>query len=107
MKCKMTPIKVVAALAFAFVAFGFASSFKDTAPIRYETPNYCLDRREDFLTFTLDAAPLNLSETNRPNSEFMARLFQLMFILFFISPPIIALMLFLIWKELKKRSELK
>ncbi len=41
------------------------------------------------------------------SSNGFERLFQIMFILFFISPPIIALMLFLIWKELKKRNELK
>jgi hypothetical protein len=40
-------------------------------------------------------------------SEFLARLFQLMFILFFISPPIIAVMLFLIWKELKEKNKMK
>ena len=34
-------------------------------------------------------------------------LFQIMFILFFISPPIIAFMLFLIWKELKERNKMK
>lgn len=37
----------------------------------------------------------------------MARLFQLLFILFIISPPLIVLMLFLIWKELKKRNKMK
>lgn len=37
----------------------------------------------------------------------LAFLFQIMFILFLISPPIIALMLFCIWKELKKRNELQ
>lgn len=37
----------------------------------------------------------------------MARLFQLLFILFIISPPLIVVMLYLIWKELKKRNEMK
>ncbi len=46
----------------------------------------------------------NVQETN---SQPLAFLIQLMFILFLISPPIIALMLFCIWKELKKRNELK
>lgn len=37
----------------------------------------------------------------------MQSLFQILFILFIISPPLIVLMLFLIWKELKKRNKLK
>ena len=37
----------------------------------------------------------------------MESLFRLLFILFIISPPLIVLMLFLIWKELKKRNKLK
>ena len=34
-------------------------------------------------------------------------LFRIMFILFFISPPIIALLLFLIWRELRSRNKMK
>lgn len=37
----------------------------------------------------------------------LAYLFQLMFILFFISPPIMAFLLFMIWKELKERNRMK
>lgn len=37
----------------------------------------------------------------------LAFLFQIMFILFFISPPIIAFLLFMIWKELKERNKMK
>jgi hypothetical protein len=44
---------------------------------------------------------------NGTKSELLARLFQVMFILFFISPPIIAVMLFLIWKELKEKNKMK
>jgi hypothetical protein len=44
---------------------------------------------------------------NGTKSELLARLFQVMFILFFISPPIIAFMLFLIWKELKEKNKMK
>ncbi|HSK72548.1 MAG TPA: hypothetical protein VK892_12670 [Pyrinomonadaceae bacterium] len=36
-----------------------------------------------------------------------ARLFQLLFILFIISPPLIVVMLYLIWQELKKRNKMK
>lgn len=37
----------------------------------------------------------------------LARLFQLLFILFIISPPLIVVMLYLIWQELKKRNRMK
>ncbi len=37
----------------------------------------------------------------------LAYLFQILFILFIISPPLIVLMLFLIWRELKTRNKLR
>lgn len=37
----------------------------------------------------------------------LPHLFQIMFILFFISPPLIVILLFLIWKELKNRNRMK
>lgn len=40
-------------------------------------------------------------------SEPLARLFQLLFILFIISPPLIVVMLYLIWKELKEKNKIK
>lgn len=48
----------------------------------------------------------NVTANYRTSSP-LAFLFQIMFILFFISPPIIAFMLFLIWKELKERNRMK
>ena len=42
-----------------------------------------------------------------PAGDPLAYLFQIIFILFFISPPIIALLLFLIWRELKDRNKMK
>jgi ATP-dependent Zn protease len=35
----------------------------------------------------------------------MDRVFQIIFILFFISPPLIVILLFLIWCEMKKRND--
>lgn len=40
-------------------------------------------------------------------SEPFARLFQILFILFMISPPLIVVLLYLIWKELKSRNKMK
>lgn len=37
----------------------------------------------------------------------MEYLFRLLFILFIISPPLVVLFLYLIWKELKNRNKLK
>lgn len=41
------------------------------------------------------------------SSDPLAYLFQIIFILFFISPPLIVILLFLIWRELKNRNKLK
>lgn len=41
-----------------------------------------------------------------PN-HLIARLFQILFILFIISPPLIVVLLYLIWKELKERNKMK
>jgi ATP-dependent Zn protease len=49
---------------------------------------------------------LKLSESPATSDPF-EMLFRIMFILFFISPPLIVLMLFLIWCELKKRNRMK
>ncbi len=44
------------------------------------------------------------SSDNRISNP-MDRIFQIIFILFFISPPLIVLLLFLIWCEMRKRNE--
>jgi uncharacterized membrane protein len=37
----------------------------------------------------------------------LARLFQILFILFIISPPLIVILLYKIWQELKERNKMK
>ena len=106
MKFKQTFIKISAAFLFGIAAISFSVSGIDSAATHSEI------QKNPLSCFPHQSAPapseiFHLTETIRPTSELMARLFQLMFILFFISPPIIALMLFLIWKELKKRNNLK
>jgi hypothetical protein len=49
----------------------------------------------------------SLKSVPNQTNNLLGYLFQLMFILFFISPPLIVVMLFLIWQELKKRNEMK
>lgn len=106
MRCKAPIVNLLAALLFGIAAISFASSGMDSAVTHNEierNPFSCFPRQ----SVVAPSEMFQLSPANRPNSELMARLFQLMFILFFISPPIIVVMLFLIWKELKKRNELK
>lgn len=63
-----------------------------------------------FLSFVLG---LNSFVTNSYSPEILLaadpveNLFRILFILFIISPPMIVVLLFLIWKELKKRNRMK
>ena len=104
MKFKMTPIKICAAMIFVIVAFSFSLSSLDNALTRYEKRNN-LSSSFGFEEYSPSAG--FVSEISQPTSEPLARLFQLLFILFIISPPVIALMLFLIWKELRARNKMK
>lgn len=57
-----------------------------------------------------EQSPLSIlfeSKNVQSYSTLLAYLFQFMFILFFISPPIIAFLLFMIWKELRERNRMK
>jgi len=105
MKFKMTPFKVCAAMILGIAAFGFSLSSLDNAVPGYERRQHsisCFPQHSS--TTTSESLVSNIS---KPASEPLARLFQLLFILFIISPPIIAVMLFLIWKELKARNKMK
>jgi hypothetical protein len=58
------------------------------------------------LSLTGNAIP-RISQLNQPPSDLLTFLFQILFWLFFISPPLIVLLLFLIWRELKERNRMK
>ena len=78
---------------FALLLIGIcAVSFSLTGASQYEQPTA---RR------VLETSQIS------PAGDPLAYLFQIIFILFFISPPIIALLLFLIWRELKDRNRMK
>lgn len=49
----------------------------------------------------------SISQILQTASEPLARLFQILFILFIISPPLIVVLLFLIWQELRTRNKMK
>ena len=102
MKCKQRFIRLFAAITLAVAAV----SFSTTVP-----PNE--SQRNVFSELTSEtSAPLNhttfgVTEFSQTASHPLAFLFQILFLLFLISPPIIALMLCLIWKELKERNKMK
>jgi hypothetical protein len=100
----MTPMKICITLILGIVAFGFSMSSLDNALTRYEKRN---NLSPGFVFEERSASARLVSEITQPTSEPPVRLFQLLFILFIISPPIIALMLFLIWKELKAKNKMK
>ena len=104
MKFEITPMKVCAALILGIVIFGLTLSTLDAAVTNYERQHTisCFPKHSP-------AAPSELffAQIAQPTSEPLARLFQILFILFIISPPLIVVMLFLIWKELKARNKLK
>jgi membrane protease YdiL (CAAX protease family) len=77
MKCSF--VRIFTALIFGIIAFTF-SPFGDSFGV---------------LLFGSDA------------SEPSARLFQILFFLFIISPPLIVVLLYLIWQELKTRNKMK
>jgi len=58
-------------------------------------------------TFSPLADSLSVAPHIYNASEPLARLFQILFILFIISPPLIVVLLYLIWKELKARNKMK
>lgn len=105
MKFKMTPFKVCAAMILGIAAFGFSLSSLDNAVTGYERRHHSISCFPQHSTAT--PGELLVSNISKPTSDPRARLFQLLFILFIISPPIIAVMLFLIWKELKARNKMK
>ncbi len=99
-------------LAVFVIGFSLPSINHFVGPFESNSTNYCFPGN---LT-AVNQKPVELIvgyETKvirreaETNTHPLALLFQILFILFLISPPIIALLLFCIWKELKKRNELK
>ena len=94
-------IKILLVVLVAGVAFNL-SLLRMNRAVNHQNTFSCLPMSEP-------ATPSSIlfSEVRNSTSSPLAYLFQLMFILFFISPPIIAFLLFLIWKELKERNKMK
>lgn len=104
MKFEMTPMKICVVLILGIVTFGLMLSSIDSAVIDYERQHTisCFPKHSP-------SAPgeLFVSTISQTANEPLVRLFQILFILFIISPPLIVVLLFLIWKELKTGNKLK
>ncbi|MGI8787441.1 MAG: hypothetical protein ACR2HG_06760 [Pyrinomonadaceae bacterium] len=107
MKCQQRFIRTLAAitLGIAAVSFSLTGINESTTHSKLQTSSLSDFRSETYAPPS--PAVFSISEISRTTSRPLAYLFQILFLLFIISPPIIALMLFLIWKELKKRNEMK
>ena len=93
MKCKAKFINFLVVLVIGFVGFSLFMTGMREVGLQSELPQNSLE------IFGIST----ISLTSNP----LAYLFQILFILFIISPPLIVVMLFLIWKELKERNRLK
>lgn len=104
MKCKNKTTKLLTVWLLVMFAVGFSLTSLDSIfePVR-EQALTCLIGETQMIPPPSSTFGV-LSETD---SQPLAYLFQILFILFIISPPIMAFLLYLIWKELKKRNELK
>lgn len=107
MNCKEKLFKICAVFIFGIVGLSLLSSGMDDAVTHTEMnkdPISCFPTHEP----APPSAMLEFSEFSQTaDAPPMVRLFQILFILFIISPPIIALILFLILQELKKRNKMK
>jgi hypothetical protein len=106
MKCRERLIKTFAALVLGFAALGLIQTGIDDAVTRN-----AMQRNSLSCIPTNPPAPpsrmFGISDVVQTDAPPLAYLFQILFILFIISPPIIAFMLYLIWKELKDRNKMK
>ncbi len=107
MKCKGKFINILTVLLLGFVAINLSWTAMDNAVTHKELERNvfnCLPQSAPAMPSEMLSVRLSeISQTSEP----LAYLFQILFILFIISPPLIVLMLFLIWKELKERNRLK
>jgi len=107
MKIKESTKRFVAGCLLASVAIGFSLQSIDAIFYEFWNPPgfHCLLGSSPSLT--QPSLTGLVAYENEGDSEPMAYLFQLLFILFLISPPLMVLLLFCIWKELKEKNSLK
>ena len=106
MNSKIKIIKILAAGVFGILALSLMTG-RINSPSRDEFRQGSYSSSPTSQAAALPSSVSRALEVNQPNSTPLAYLFQIMFFLFFLSPPVIAVMLFLIWKELKAKNKLK
>lgn len=107
MKCKQSFIKLSVILLIAVAALNLSLMKMDEDYSQHAIYERSYAQSENYAPVPPSTKAINFIETTQTTSSPMAYLFQLLFILFLISPPLIVIYLCLIWKELKKRNELK
>ncbi len=107
MKCKQRFVRLLAAVTLGIAAVSFSmTGINDTVP-HLESQKNSFSELTSETSAPLSQAAFAVTEISQTASHPLAYLFQILFFLFLISPPIIALMLYLIWKELKARDKMK
>lgn len=103
MKFKETFIKMLFVFLLASVTINLGIISMDSAVTHNE-----IERTYScFPSYHIVPSDYMFEYLNQSASSPLAFVFQIIFILFFISPPLIVVLLFLIWKELKERNKLK
>ncbi|MBS1796504.1 MAG: hypothetical protein JSS81_21825 [Acidobacteria bacterium] len=107
MCCKGSFIKVFIVLLLGFTAINFMTAGKnDLLPHVERTRDIHVSNPGYYPVPELPSSSLAVGPTVT-QSEPLAYLFQILFILFIASPPLIVVLLFLIWRELKARNRMK
>ena len=107
MKIKERNKKLITACLLGVFVIGFSlTSFDQMFEPLWRDANTCFINDSKAITDKPSNTIKNILAEQNASSP-IAFLFQIIFILFLISPPIIVLLLFCILKELKKRNELE
>lgn len=107
MKCKQRFIRLFAAITLGIAAVSFSTTAINDAVPQLESQRNSFSELTSETSTPLSHTTFAVTEISQTTSHPLAFLFQILFFLFLISPPIIALMLCLIWKELKERNKMK
>lgn len=105
MKCKGKFLNLFAIFVIGMFLIGFTSTGINNAvdPKKTHFSPPCESLNSLSLLDFRECTPSKDEQISNP----MDRVFQIIFILFIISPPLIVLLLFLIWRELKTSNKLR
>ena len=106
MKCKAKFIKLFAVLFLGFVALNLSLTGMKEA-VNPNKAEFVSDSRYLNNGHFLPQEVWGNTSNNQASEPPIVYVFRILFILFIISPPLIVLMLVLIWKELRERNRMK